>query len=93
MVYRRQATLPLDLKIPHEIEKEGENPMMDRLYQLITDLEDDHIEVQQRIEQQQQKQKQSYDKQGISQKLKIGDQVLVEWTWLKNNFLAKLENK
>ena len=31
--------------------------MMNRLYQLITDLEDDRIEVQQRIEQQQQKQK------------------------------------
>ena len=93
LVYGRQATLPLDLKIPHEIEKEGENSMMNRLYQLITDLEDDRIEVQQRIEQQQQKQKQSYDKQGISQKLKIGDQVLVERTWLKNNFSAKLENK
>jgi hypothetical protein len=52
--------------------------MMSRLYQLIVELEDDHIKVQQRIEEQQQKQKQSYDKQEISQKLKIGDQVLVE---------------
>ena len=62
MVYRRQATLPLDLKIPHKIEKENENSMMNRLYQLITDLKNDRVEVQQKIKQQQQKQKQSYDK-------------------------------
>src|SRR5271154_3308813 len=78
LVYGRQATLPLDLKIPYEIIQEEENPMMSRLYQLIVELEDDRIKVQQRIEEQQQKQKQFYDKQGISQKLKIGDQVLVE---------------
>ena len=50
LVYERQVTLPLDLKIPHEIEKDSENPMINRLHQLITDLEDDHIEVQQKIE-------------------------------------------
>ncbi|CAB4390101.1 unnamed protein product [Rhizophagus irregularis] len=60
--------------------------MQRRIYQLIVD-------VSLRIEKEQAKQKQVYDQQGISEKLKIGDQVLVERTWLKNNFSAKLENK
>ncbi|PKB94456.1 hypothetical protein RhiirA5_438741 [Rhizophagus irregularis] len=34
-----------------------------------------------------------YGQQEISEKLKIGDQVLVERTWFKNNFSVKLENK
>src|SRR5437764_10972198 len=34
-----------------------------------------------------------HDKKGISEKLKIGDKVLVERTWLKTNFSSKLENK
>ena len=39
------------------------------------------------------KQKKDYNQQEISEKLKIGDQILVERTWLKTNFSAKLENK
>ena len=45
------------------------------------------------IENEQEKQKKRYERQGISEKLKIGDKVLVERTWLKNNFSSKLENK
>ena len=30
---------------------------------------------------------------GLSEKLRIGDKVLVERTWLKTNFSSKLENK
>ena len=41
----------------------------------------------------QEKQKERYEQQGISEKLKIGDKVLVEKTWLKNNFSSKLEDK
>ena len=93
LVYGREATLPLDLKIPSNMKENEDDPMLERLYQLIIELEDTHIEVSQRIEREQQKQKQVYDQQGISEKLKIGDQVLVERTWLKNNFSAKLENK
>ena len=45
------------------------------------------------IEKEQGKQKKRYDRQGISEKLNIGDKVLVERTWLKNNFSSKLEDK
>jgi hypothetical protein len=92
-MYGREATLPLDLKIPYKIKESEDDPMLERLYQLIVELEEKREEVSQRIEKEQQKQKQVYDQQGISAKLKIGDQVLVERTWLKNNFSAKLENK
>ena len=80
-------------KIPYKFINEEEDPMMNRLYQLIVEIEEERNEVQRQIEKEQQKQKQIYDRQGISEKLKIGDQVLVERTWLKNNFSAKLENK
>ncbi|PKB97702.1 hypothetical protein RhiirA5_432625, partial [Rhizophagus irregularis] len=48
LTYGREATLPIDLKIPSQ------------------------------ISQKQAKQKQVYDQQGISEKLKIGDQFLVK---------------
>jgi hypothetical protein len=59
----------------------------------ILKLEDEREETLQQIEREQQRQKQFYDWQETSEKLKIGDQVLVERTWLKTNFSAKLENK
>ena len=93
LVYGREATLPLDLKIPSKINDNNENPMLERLYHLIVELEDERQYVLQQIEKEQQKQKERYDHQGISEKLKIGNQVLVERTWLKGNFSAKLENK
>ncbi|GES76964.1 DDE-type integrase/transposase/recombinase [Rhizophagus clarus] len=49
-------------------EKDEQNPLLARLYQLIENLETDRQEV-------------------------IEDKVLVERTWLKTNFLAKLEDK
>jgi len=67
--------------------------MLERLYQLISDIEESLEKAQRRIEKEQQKQNQIYDQQGISEKLKIGDLVLVKRTWLKTNFSAKLENK
>jgi len=93
LIYGKEATLPIDLKIPYKLAQDEEDPIMHRLYQLIVEIEEERNKVQQHIEKEQQKQKQVYDKQGISEKLKIGDQVLVERTWLKNNFSAKLENK
>ena len=92
-MYEKEATLPLDLKIPYKFNQEDDDPTMERMYQLIVKLEDEREETLQRIEKEQQRQKQFYDWQGISEKLKIGDQVLVERTWLKTNFSAKLENK
>ena len=66
---------------------------MNRLYQLIDQLENAHHEVVDRIAHKQEAQKNQHDQAGISKKLKIGDKVLVERTWLKTNFSAKLETK
>jgi hypothetical protein len=93
LVYGREATLPIDLKIPYQVNQVVKDPMQKRIYQLIIELEEERNTVFQRIEKEQFKQKQNHDKQGISEKLKIGDQVLVERTWLKNSFSAKLEDK
>jgi hypothetical protein len=93
LVYGREATLPIDLKIPYQVNQVIKDSMQERIYQLIIELEEEKNAVSQRIEKEQVKQKQNYDRQGISEKLKIGDQVLVERTWLKNNFSAKLEDK
>jgi hypothetical protein len=93
LVYGREATLPIDLKIPYQVNRVVKDPMQERIYQLIIKLEKERNTISQRIEKEQFKQKQNYDKQDISKKLKIGNQVLVERTWLKNNFSAKLENK
>ena len=94
LMYGRQATLPIDLKIPGKEDlNDTNNPFMTRLYHLIEQLENDRQEVVNRVTQEQQKQKHRHDKKGVSEKLKIGDKVLVERTWLKTNFSAKLENK
>src|SRR3989440_12500987 len=93
LLYGRQATLPIELKIPGGIENETENPLLARLYQLIDQLENDRQEVISRVTRGQQIQKQRHDQTGISKKLKIGDKVLVERTWLKTNFSSKLEDK
>src|ERR1043165_479849 len=93
LMYGRQATLPLDLKIPgNENEKKG-SPLLARIYQIIENIEIDRQEVKDKIDKEQQKQKSRHDQQGISEKLNIGDKVLVERTWLKTNFSAKLEDK
>ncbi|GBC00600.1 hypothetical protein RclHR1_03900017 [Rhizophagus clarus] len=41
LVYGRQATLPIDLKLPNIQEKDEQNPLLARLYQLIENLETD----------------------------------------------------
>ena len=92
LMYGRKATLPIDLKIPG-LNEESHNPLMERLYKLIDQLENDRQHVIGTIEKEQARQKRRYDRQGISEKLSIGDKVLVERTWLKNNFSSKLEDK
>ncbi|CAI2193168.1 15727_t:CDS:1, partial [Funneliformis geosporum] len=52
--------------------------------------DDRHIALNQ-IKENQQKQKDQYDISAIAEQFKIGDKVLVECIWLKNNFSAKLE--
>jgi hypothetical protein len=72
--------LPIDLKISYQVDQIVKEPMQERIYQLIIELEEERNTVSQRIEKEQSKQKQNYDKQDILEKLKIGDQVLVERT-------------
>ena len=95
LIYGRQATLPVELKIPSgRTENDNvEDVLMERLYQIIETLEEDRQEVLSRVQREQQKQKSRHDQKGLSEKLKIGDKVLVERTWLKTNFSSKLENK
>jgi hypothetical protein len=80
LVYGREIILPIDLKIPYQVNQVVKDPMQERIYQLIIELEEERNTISQKIEKEQFKQKQNYDKQGISEKLKIGDQVLVERT-------------
>ena len=87
--------MPVELKIPSgRTENDNvEDILMERLYQIIETLEEDRQEVLSRVQREQQKQKSRHDQKGLSEKLRIGDKVLVERTWLKTNFSSKLENK
>ena len=94
LIYGRQATLPIELKIPGVEETDAEqNPLLARLYHLIEQLENDRQVVRDRVFQEQLRQKERHDQMGLSEKLKIGDKVLVEKSWLRTNFSAKLEDK
>jgi transposase InsO family protein len=94
LIYGRQATLPIELKIPGVEETDSEqNPLAARLYHLIEQLENDRQIVRDRVTQEQLRQKERHDQAGLSEKLKIGDKVLVEKSWLRTNFSAKLEDK
>ena len=94
LMYGRQATLPIELKIPGVVEpNEDKDPLLSRLYHLIEQLENDCQNVRNKVTQEQQRQKERHDQKGVSEKLKIGDKVLVERSWLKTNFSAKLEDK
>jgi hypothetical protein len=93
LMYGRQATLPIELKIPIEKGDNTEDVLMERLYHLIDTLEEDRQEVVQRVQLEQVKQKNRHDQQKVSKQLQIGEKVLVERTWLKTNFSSKLEDK
>ena len=59
-MYGKKATLPIDLKIPG-LNEESHNPLMERLYKLIDQLENDRQHVISTIEREQTKQKRRYD--------------------------------
>jgi hypothetical protein len=40
LVYGRKATLPIDLKIPYQANQVVKDPMQERIYQLIIELEE-----------------------------------------------------
>src|SRR5215216_5852692 len=95
LLYGRQATLPIELKIPTELsdDKNFKDALMDRLFKIINQLEDDRQIALDQIKDDQRKQKDRYDISATAEQFKIGDKVLVERTWLKNNFSAKLEER
>src|SRR5581483_4574969 len=67
LMHGRQATLPIDLKLPGKEETDvSDNPLMERLYHLIEQVENDRQAVVQKVTQVQQKQKERYDQEGIS---------------------------
>ena len=81
LIYGRQAILPVELKIPSgRIETDNvEDVLMERLPNN-RDARERPAEVLSRVQKEQQKQKSRHDQKGLSEKLKIGDKVLVEQT-------------
>ncbi|CAI2188652.1 12233_t:CDS:2, partial [Funneliformis geosporum] len=67
--------------------------LMERLFKIINQLEDDRQIALNQIKEDQRKQKDRHDISATAEQFKIGDKVLVERTWLKNNFSAKLEER
>ena len=61
LIYGRQTTLPIDLKIPGNIEKGEANPLLKRLHNLIDQLENDQQQVRNKIEKEQHQQKLRHD--------------------------------
>jgi hypothetical protein len=58
LIYGRQATLPIELKIPGDQElKEDQDPLLARLYHLIEKLENDRQKARDQIARDQHKQK------------------------------------
>ena len=53
LVYGREATLPIDLKIPSHIEIVQDDPMQDRIYCLIVELEEERNKALVQIEEEQ----------------------------------------
>jgi hypothetical protein len=50
LIYGREATLPIDLKIPYQVNQVIKDLMQKRIYQLIIELEEERNAVFQRIE-------------------------------------------
>ena len=69
LIYGRQATLPVELKIPSgRTENDNvEDVLMERLYRIIETLEENRQEVLSRVQREQQKQKSQHDQKGLSE--------------------------
>ena len=67
LIYGRQVTLPIELKIPSGRTETNnvEDVLIERLYQIIETLEEDRQEVLSRVQKEQQKQKSRYDQKGL----------------------------
>jgi len=94
LMYGRQAKLPVELKIETicKSEKDIEEAVLDRVAK-IHQMEIDQQDVLINIEQGQQKAKDRHNDQRVTQRLKIGDKVLVKRTWKRKDMSAKLENQ
>ena len=74
-------------------EKELLNALLERTFHIMKRMNKDLDKVRERITEKQKAQKRRHDEKGVSEKLKIGDKVLVEQTHLRNNMSAKLESQ
>src|SRR5688572_22623507 len=95
LVYGRQARLPIELMVDSTVndEKELQVALMERAFHIMERMDSDIGIVRERIKEKQKAQKKRYDEKGISEKLNIGDKVLVKQTHLCNNMSAKLESQ
>jgi len=74
-------------------EKELPEALLERTFHIMKRMDSDIEKVKARVQEKQKERKKRYDEKGISEKLKIGDKVLVEQTQLRNNMSAKLEKQ
>ena len=95
LVNGRQARLPVKLIVETETSKEKDikEALLERTFHIMERMDRDLDTVRARVKEKQKVQKKRYDEKGISEKLKIGDKVLVEQTHLRNNMSAKLESQ
>ena len=95
LVNGRQARLPVELMVDSTITTEKELPeaLLERTFHIMERMDSDIEKVKARVQEKQKERKKRYDEKGISEKLKIGDKVLVEQTQLRNNMSAKLEKQ
>jgi transposase InsO family protein len=93
LVNGRQARLPVELMVDSfsSEEKDIKDALLERTFQIMERLDNDLDKVRLRVNEKQKAQKKRYDEKGISEKLQIGDKVLVEQSHLRKNMSAKLE--
>ena len=93
LIYGRQARLPIELKVithPNEYSSE-EEALMQRTMEITNKMIFDQAQARENIKKKQERMKKYHGK--ISDKLRIGDKVLLFRNQLQGNLSAKLEEK
>ena len=80
LVNVRQATLPVELMVDSTVPEEMDfsDALLKRTYHIMDRMDRDLDKVRSRVNEKQKVQKKRYDEKDISEKLKIGDKVLVK---------------
>src|SRR5215216_2295667 len=93
LMYGQQAVLPVDLQL-NTISTNEENiddALLNRLTILIDKLDANNQDALDNMNQTQERQKDRHNDHRVSERLKIGEKVLVEKTWKRRDMSAKLE--